>query len=252
MNQVPVPRTVPAKVRSKSDSLRGGSDSDLCVCFDMDGLLVNTEPMWWRAESELMIEFGGTWTDEDGRACVGGPLEKVADLILGRTGRKSSHLNTAEVIDLLIGRMDELLRSCDIALMPGATQLLTELHDRGFRIALVSASPRVLVDAVLSSIAPVSDIFDFSISCDDVAVSKPDPAPYRLAAEKFNIPTSKMLVLEDSPTGVQSAVTAGAAVIAVPHLVEIRPSERVHVVDSLTEVSWELIEALTATAASNS
>ena len=73
MHEVPNPRL-------RGSASRENAEGSICVCFDMDGLLVNTEPMWWHSEAELMREYGGQWTDEDGSACVGGPLEKVAGL----------------------------------------------------------------------------------------------------------------------------------------------------------------------------
>ena len=222
-----------------SDSHPAAETKDLplgqTVCFDMDGLLVNTEPMWWRSEGDLMASYGGTWTDDDGRFCVGGPLEKVATLIIDRTGQGEIQA----IISDLIGRMAHALRTEPIAMMPGAGELLRSCVAHGYRVALVSASPRILVDAVLESMGQEADLFEFSISSDDVEVSKPDPAPYLLAAARFGVTAADMIVLEDSPTGVAAAVAAGARVIAVPHLVSIPASSHVTVVNSLTEVGVE-------------
>lgn len=221
MAQIPVPRALPRDSRDRA-----------CICFDMDGLLVNTEPMWWHTEAVLMREYGGEWTDGDGRACVGGPLEKVADVIISRTGKGDPET----IIDDLINRMAIKLSTEPITLMPGAAELMRSLHAAGARLALVSASPRVLVDAVLSNIGDSAALFEFSISCDDVTVSKPDPAPYLLAARMFDVPAQEMVVLEDSPTGVAAAIAAGAWVIAVPHLVAIPSHQNVAVVASLAEL----------------
>ena len=229
MARIPAPRS------SNVDS-----NGRACICFDMDGLLVNTEPMWWHSEAALMREYGGEWTDDDGRACVGGPLEKVADVIITRTGKGDPET----IIDDLINRMAIKLSTESIALMPGAADLMRSLHADGARLALVSASPRVLVDAVLSNIGDLAALFEFSISCDDVTVSKPDPAPYLLAARSFDVPAEEMVVLEDSPTGVAAAIAARARVIAVPHLVAIPAQENVTVVASLAEIDASVVVSL--------
>jgi beta-phosphoglucomutase-like phosphatase (HAD superfamily) len=103
--------------------------------------------------------------------------------------------------------------------------------------ALVSASPRVLVDSVLKGVS--EHTFRFSLSADDVSNPKPDPEAYLKAADKFQADIRNCLILEDSPTGVKAATSSGAFTIAVPHFIEIEPRERLRVISSLSELSFE-------------
>jgi beta-phosphoglucomutase-like phosphatase (HAD superfamily) len=81
--------------------------------------------------------------------------------------------------------------------------------------------------------------FSFSLSADDVTNPKPDPEAYLKAADKFQVDINNCLILEDSPTGVRAAKASGAFVIAVPHFIEIEPRERLRVISSLSELSYE-------------
>jgi HAD superfamily hydrolase (TIGR01509 family) len=121
--------------------------------------------------------------------------------------------------------------------LPGALELIQELQLNNVPTALVSASPRVLVDAVLKSIP--EGTFLFSLSADDVKNPKPDPEAYLKAAQQLDIDIENCLILEDSPTGVKAATASGAFVIAVPHFVQIEPRNRLRVVNSITELNFK-------------
>jgi HAD superfamily hydrolase (TIGR01509 family) len=126
--------------------------------------------------------------------------------------------------------------------MPGAIELVRELQLHGVKTALVSASPRNIVDAVLDNLG--HDLFPFSISSDDVAVTKPDPECYLKAASKSGSDISNCLVFEDSITGITAAKASGAFLIAVPHLVSVAESERIRVIDSLNQLSYSKLSQL--------
>jgi HAD superfamily hydrolase (TIGR01509 family) len=119
--------------------------------------------------------------------------------------------------------------------MPGAVKLVRELQSHGVKTALVSASPRNIVDAVLDNLG--HDLFPFSISSDDVVKTKPDPEAYLKAADMSGTNISNCLVFEDSITGMSAAIASGAYLIAVPHLVSIEESARVRVINSLEQLS---------------
>lgn len=202
------------------------------VFFDMDGLLVDSEPQWLIAETELMLEFDYEWKSEDQNYCLGGPLTRVGQYMFEKAGgRRSPEYFTGEVVR----RMTQKL-SLGAPVLPGALELLQDLKENKVSTALVSASPRVLVDAVLKSIP--NNTFSFSLSADDVENPKPNPEAYLKAAEKFNADIANCLILEDSPTGVKAASLSGAFVIAVPHFVEIEPGNRLQVISSLAELSF--------------
>jgi HAD superfamily hydrolase (TIGR01509 family) len=203
------------------------------VFFDMDGLLVDSEPLWLVSETQMMAEYGYQWLESDQAACLGGPLDRVgnymSDLI---GGKRDGNSLTSEIIDRMVVKFKG-----ELPFMPGAIELIADLQAHGVPLTLVSASPRSLVDAVLSNFEV--NPFVRSISSNDVKVSKPDPEGYLLAATSGGHQITNSLVLEDSLTGVTAAKASGAWVLAVPHLVPIEKSGRVDVTDSLANWSYE-------------
>ena len=197
----------------------------------MDGLSVDTEPMWLQTEVELANEYGADWSLADQAHCLGGPMSKVGIHLAGKSNRP----------DLAEWFSDEMVRrmaqrcSQGVEFMPGVEVLLNEISELGIPVALVSASPRPIVDAVLDGLG--KSYYKFSISASDVSRSKPFPDPYLLAADKLNVEISECIVLEDSATGVASATAAEAYVVAVPHLVPIEAAPRRIVLKTLENVS---------------
>lgn len=204
------------------------------VAFDMDGLLVDTEPLWWHAEADVAVAMGGHWTEGDSIECVGGPMEKVADIIMARAGGGDPDTIIADVIERVIA----LLKTEPVRWLPGARELVADCAARAVPHALVSASPRPIVDGVLRALGPHAESFAFTISADDVPRTKPAPDPYLEAARRFGCDPADMLVFEDSPTGTQSALASGAMVIAVPHVSGLVPHPRMRVTTSLAGVDY--------------
>ena len=208
------------------------------VFFDMDGLMVDSEPEWLESEKEVTAAFGYSWSEEDQVACLGGPLTKVGHYMYDRCGQKQSpEFFTQTLIDTQVARMRGYTPT-----MPGAIQLVRELQLHGVKTALVSASPRNIVDAVLDNLG--HDLFPFSISSDDVAVTKPDPECYLKAASMSGSEIFNCIVFEDSITGMTAAKASGAYLIAVPHLVSVAESERVRVIKSLEQLSYSKLSQL--------
>jgi HAD superfamily hydrolase (TIGR01509 family) len=203
------------------------------VFFDMDGLLVDSEPLWLISETQMMAEYGYEWLESDQAACLGGPLDRVGNYMSGLIGGKRDGKSLMlEIIDRMVEKFQG-----GLPFMPGAIALINDLRAHGVPLTLVSASPRSLVDAALSNFE--ENPFVRSISSNDVKVSKPDPEGYLLAATSGGHEISNSLVLEDSLTGVTAAKASGAWVLAVPHLVPIEKSGRVDVTSSLTNWSYE-------------
>jgi HAD superfamily hydrolase (TIGR01509 family) len=201
------------------------------VFFDMDGLTVDSEPQWLISEKEVVEPFGYTWTQDDQVACLGGPLSKLGDYMSDKTGnQESSSFFVAKLIEIQANRM----RTNTVA-MPGAVELVNSLRSHGVKTALVSASPRVIVDAVLDNIG--HNLFPFSLSGDDVLNTKPDPEGYLKAARMCESNIENCLVFEDSLPGMQAATTSGAWLIAVPHLVHVKESPRVRSIQSLQQLN---------------
>ena len=209
------------------------SDFYSAVFFDMDGLLVDSEPLWLESETEMMAQYGYQWLETDQAACLGGPLDRVGNYMSGLIGgERDGNSLMLEIIDRMVDKFKG-----ELPFMPGAIELIDDLRAHGVELTLVSASPRSLVDAALSNfeISP----FTRSISSNDVKVSKPDPEGYLLAATSGGDEITNCLVLEDSLTGVTAAKASGAWVLAVPHLVPIEKNGRVDVTVSLSNWSYE-------------
>lgn len=208
------------------------------VLFDMDGTLVDTEPMWLASETELLLRFGYQWTIEDQAHCLGGPLDRVGEYMYHLAGNAES---PEWFTQTLIALTESHLRE-GASLMEGAQELMSLCEELSLPMALVSASPRVLVDAVLENLK--GHQFAISISSDDVTHVKPDPEGYLRAAAFLEVPIADCLILEDSATGVAAASASGGLVVAIPHLVPIAPSSRVFVVTSVAELNRQFLQNL--------
>jgi len=187
------------------------------VLWDMDGLLVDTEPMWTVAEVELAAALGGTWTDEIKAAVVGTRLDVSVPTILRWYEVEPTPARVSETAAWLLRRVAELY-SGELLARAGVCELLAALREEGVPMALVSSSFRVLVDAVLAhGYGP----FDVTLAGDEVACGKPDPEPYLTAAALLDEDPASCVVLEDSPSGVASGLAAGCFVLAVPSVVGV-------------------------------
>ena len=206
------------------------------VFFDMDGTLVNSEPHWLAAETELMSDFGHTWVLADQQYCLGGPLDKVGRYMSNLSGGAQSWEWFRKE---LIARTMKHVES-HVEFMPGAYELLSELKAAGIPLGLVTASPRAMMQATLVSLG--EDFFDIAISGDDVKVTKPDPEAYFLAANQLQVNIRESIVIEDSLTGIGAAKASGAFVLAVPHIVKIDVADRVVVLDSLDGIRLSNLE----------
>jgi HAD superfamily hydrolase (TIGR01509 family) len=208
------------------------------VFFDMDGLLVDSEPEWLKSESEISAAYGYQWTSQDQIACLGGPLSRVGQYM-------HEKCNQAETPDFFTRKIVEVqsekMRS-HTPFMPGAYELVKDLQKNGVKTGLVSASPRIIVDAVLDNVG--AELFPFSISSDDVERTKPHPDAYLKAAQLTNSAIENCLVFEDSLTGIGAATSSGAWLVAVPHLVHVDESERVRVIKSLEQLNFTKVQKL--------
>ncbi len=208
------------------------------VFFDMDGLMVDSEPQWFLSEIEVTQPFGYTWLESDQIACLGGPLSRVGQYMYDKCGQVESPEFFTQT---LIRVQAEKMRG-NTPTMPGAVELVRNLQSHGIKTALVSASPRNIVDAVLDNLG--HDLFPFSISSDDVAQTKPQPDCYLKAANISQTDISNCLIFEDSLTGMKAATSSGAFLVAVPHLVHIEESQKVRVVKSLEQLNFEILQRL--------
>jgi HAD superfamily hydrolase (TIGR01509 family) len=201
------------------------------VIFDLDGLLLDTEPGWRRAESELLRRHGDTFTEADAVASLGTPVETV----IGRYATRLGMGNEGRA--QLLGELMELARleyAGPIAMRPGAEELLSSLRGR-VRLGIASNTPRELVALALESAALASS-FDAVVTADDVPRPKPAPDVYLEACRELGVAPSTAVALEDSAVGISAARLAGLTVIAIPESEVADTSAADHVAASLVEL----------------
>jgi HAD superfamily hydrolase (TIGR01509 family) len=210
------------------------------VLFDMDGLLVDSEPLWFEVECAVMARLHGDWSESDQQALVGGSLPRTVSYLLARAARPASR---EDVGRWLVDGMTSLLMSRTLTMLPGARELLAEVRAAGIRHALVTSSERPIMDAVLLKLGVG---FDATVCANDVSCGKPDPEPYLRAASLLQADPRSCVALEDSPNGVASAEAAGCRLIAVPSLVPIPAQPGRMVVTSLSQVDLAMLHGLVA------
>ena len=170
------------------------------VLWDMDGTLIDSEPLWIEEERRLMESLGIEWTDEDARYCLGGPMVRVDEYMRQRSGQDFQ----PGVLSSRLLEMVEARFSGPLPFAPGALELLEELERIGTPLALVSASPRNLIDQAMNSFG--KDRFNVIISNNDVRKPKPDPEGYLLAAERMRVDIRRTLIIEDSIPGIGAEI----------------------------------------------
>jgi beta-phosphoglucomutase-like phosphatase (HAD superfamily) len=180
------------------------------VIFDMDGLLVDSEPVWDDARRWMADIAGSSWGPDDHQAVMGVSTQEWADYMIDRLGLT---LAPDEVIDKVIGHMVESYRA-GIPWRSGAVEAI-ELAAAHYPTALASGSHPLLIETVMADPAMVGK-FEVVIAADEVGVGKPAPDVYLAAAERLGVDPTGCVCLEDSGNGILSGVRAGMKVIAVP------------------------------------
>ncbi|MDR6868219.1 HAD superfamily hydrolase (TIGR01509 family) [Microbacterium resistens] len=185
------------------------------VLWDMDGTLVDTEPYWMAAETPLVESFGGTWTHEQALTLVGRGLEDSARILQSA----GVAMGVTEIIDHLTEEVRRQLVTEGVPFRPGARELLKSLRASGLRTALVTMSMRRMAEDIVALID--FPAFDLIVAGDDVERPKPHPDPYLQASRQLGVDPASVVALEDSPTGLRSAVAAGVVTIGIPHIVAL-------------------------------
>jgi HAD superfamily hydrolase (TIGR01509 family) len=188
------------------------------VLWDMDGTLVDTEPYWMQAETDLVESFGGTWTHDDCMLLVGSGLWDSAAILQER----GVDLDADTIVQRLTDRVQEQLAKHGVPWRPGARELLAELKEAGVPTALVTMS----VERMARQITSLIDFpaFDIIVAGDQVTHPKPHPEAYLAAAAALGVDPERCVAIEDSVPGVSAAVAAGTATIGVPHQIALAPS----------------------------
>ncbi|GII91618.1 HAD family hydrolase [Sinosporangium siamense] len=205
------------------------------VLLDMDGTLVDTEGLWWEAVVHVAArDLGCALAPSDHPHVLGRAIEDTAAYLLAHA-RTPTAYGTAVVSDMLLDDFaDRVAR--EVRVLPGALALLDALLAARVPTALVTASPRRIVDLVMPSLG--RHRFGPVVAAEDSPRNKPDPDPYLLAASRLGVDPRRCVVVEDSPTGVAAAVAAGCRVVMVArHGFRPPEMEAVSVTHSLEDLS---------------
>ena len=212
------------------------------VVFDMDGVLVDSEPVWERVRRKLVAERGGRWPDDAQDRMMGMSTAEWSRYISEEFGVS---LAPERVAELVITAMKAEYQA-HLPLLPGAVEAVRALSGR-WRLAVASSAPKSLIEAVLDA-SGLRPAFAASVSSEEVTRGKPAPDVYLEATARLGVPPERCAAVEDSSNGLRSAAAAGLTVIAVPRP-EYPPSAgalgqaRV-VLGSLTELTPAVIDGL--------
>lgn len=169
------------------------------VVFDLDGLMFDTEALFFRMSAEVLESRGKQFTPEIMRALIGRRAVNVAGWLKTLAGlEEPPEVILAEVKERFAAEVDTAVHPT-----PGLFALLDHLHRRGLPAAVATSSGRSYADRLLTR-HRLADRFAFVLGSEDVIRGKPDPEIYRLASERFAVRPEELLVLEDSPAGVEA------------------------------------------------
>ncbi|MDL4816984.1 HAD family hydrolase [Actinomadura opuntiae] len=212
------------------------------IVFDLDGVLIDSEPVWEEVRRGYVASRGGRWLPDTQQRLMGMSTAEwaayiAADLVDGVTAE--------EVAYTVIDEMSQRYRD-GLPLLPGAEEAVRRLG--AYRpLGLASSSPRALIDLVLGRLG-LDALFRATVSTEEVDAGKPAPDGYLTAAARLEVPAADCVAIEDSSNGLRSAHAAGMKVIAIPR--EAHPPAddalalAAHVAKDLDELTPELVAAL--------
>ena len=211
--------------------------------FDVDGVLIDSEPVWERVRRNFVATRGGRWPDDAQDRMMGMSTAEWSAYISEDFGLRG--LSAQRVAELVTAAMAAEY-AARLPLLPGAVAAVRDLSAR-WPLAVASSAPKSLIDAVLDA-SGLRPAFAAAVSSEEVARGKPAPDVYLEAAARLGVTPAACAAVEDSSNGLRSAAAAGLAVIAVPRP-EYPPAPdalrqaRV-VLDSLTELTTDTVAAL--------
>lgn len=210
------------------------------IIFDLDGLLIDSEPVWDKARADLAAGVGKEWNKEDHKAVMGVSTQEWVDYMIRRLELAQS---PQEVQEEVINRVAAIYAG-GIPFVPGAIRAV-DLAAVYYPVALASGSHRSLIDTVIDH-PTLRGKFRVVLSADEVGAGKPDPAVYLETASRLGIEPAQCVCLEDSANGILAGKRAGMRVIAVPDA-RFPPADKILdqadvVLEALTEFSLSMLE----------
>ncbi|HSV67355.1 MAG TPA: HAD family phosphatase [Mycobacteriales bacterium] len=215
------------------------------VLLDMDGTLFDSEKLWTVSLGELATRLGGRLSAATRAAMVGTNVAETVVMLHDDLGVRA---DVAESGEWLLSRTKELYAG-DLPWLPGARELVAAVRAAGLPTALVTSTPRDLVEVALRTIG--AENVDAVVAGDEVRHNKPHPESYLRAAGLLGLRPADCLAVEDSPAGIASAEAAGCAVLAVPHHVPVPPGPRRLVRPSLAGLTVAGLTAVHTTLAAS-
>jgi mannitol-1-/sugar-/sorbitol-6-/2-deoxyglucose-6-phosphatase len=213
------------------------------VIFDLDGVIIDSEPLWQAAEKQVFATIDITLTTEMCRQTIGLRTDEVIRYWFDRQPWESKSI--AQVEAELLAEVEVLILAQGNA-MAGLHAILESICGSDLRLAIASSSPKKLIQSVISKLS-IDDYFESFYSGFDVPNGKPDPAVYLAAAAGLEINPQNCLAIEDSLAGIRSAKAAGMKVIAVPEP-ESYDNAKFDIADlkvrSLVELDLEVIRSV--------
>jgi HAD superfamily hydrolase (TIGR01509 family) len=212
------------------------------IVFDMDGVLIDSEPVWERVRRKFVADHGGRWAEDAQDRMMGMSTAEWSAYMSEDFGLR---LPPPQVAELVIAAMAAEYQA-HLPLLPGAVEAVRSLSAR-WPLAVASSAPKSLIEAVLDASA-LRPAFAAAVSSEEVSRGKPAPDVYLEATRRLGVPPAASAAVEDSTNGLRSAAAAGLTVIAVPRP-EYPPAEdaikqaRV-VLGSLTSLTPEVVAAL--------
>ena len=211
------------------------------VLFDMDGTVIDTEPLWFKYETEYVTQHGQHWSEEDAMGLVGASARVTTKALRERAGTDASH---EEILDFLTGHIRDEILTGGAPWRRGILDLLATLKGHSIPLALVTSSPPNMADALVSRLP--EGTFDAVVTSKSVTAHKPSPEPYLKAAQMLGVDPARCVVLEDSISGIESALGAGTHPIAIPCMVDLPPRPGQSRVASAEDLTWEALQQIAA------
>jgi HAD superfamily hydrolase (TIGR01509 family) len=210
------------------------------VLWDMDGTLVDTEPLWMSAQRHLAADYEAAWTDADAHNTVG----KAMPVSAAALKVKGVDLTVQEIIARLVADVVTALGT-EVPWLPGAKELLTDLRRHHVPCALVTMAYSPVAHRVAAAAPPGA--FAAMVAGDDVSRGKPFPDPYLLAAQRLRVTPTSCVAIEDSLNGALSASAAGLPVLIVPGVTAVPAGPGRHFTDLLSEVNIATLSQIACT-----
>lgn len=236
-----MPKVKDSSVTTLARTSNGDSALELvlpaAILWDMDGTLIDSEPFWQAAEMELVTSGGGVWSLEQALELVGSDLHAAAHVLIAA----GAPMDVAGVVDYLVTTVAHKI-SQGVPWRKHAPETLAWVKDLGIPCALVTMSHAPIAQGLLDAVD--TGTFDVVVTGDMVEKGKPDPLPYLRAAELLGVEISNCVAVEDSVTGITSALASGAKTLGIEAVSPIQPLQGLSRITSLEQITPSALDVL--------